>query len=200
MTDRPIASRNPKYFKKLYAANQDPWNFASSNYENAKYQATLAVLGKRNFESAFEIGCSIGILTRMLAERTQSLLAVDVVKSVLAAAKENCIACKHVRFENLRVPHAWPAEQKFDLIICSEVLYFLSPKDITRVAELAYESLFPDGLILLVNYTGQIDEPCNGDDAAEIFLKSRHCDLAVQKQIRREKFRIDVLAKRTNTI
>jgi 2-polyprenyl-3-methyl-5-hydroxy-6-metoxy-1,4-benzoquinol methylase len=153
----------------------------------------VEALGERNFHSAFEVGCSIGVLTSMLATKCQSLFAVDVVESALVMARETCAALKHVKFENLQVPLAWPEEQKFDLIICSEVLYFLSPMDIEIVAKLVFESLLPGGNVLLVNYTEQIDEPCSGDGAAEIFIKSSHNYLAVQKQIRNKNFRIELL-------
>jgi hypothetical protein len=132
----------------------------------------------------------------MLATKCQSLLAVDVVESTLTDAREYCAAFEHVRFQNLQVPHTWPVEQQFDLIVCSEVLYFLSPNDIAHVAELALQTILPGGYVLLVNYTRQIDEPCTGNEAAEIFIESSHNYLAVQKQIREEQFRIDLLVQR----
>src|ERR1700674_5851731 len=60
-------SFNPDYFERLYAIEADPWRFASSNYERAKYKATLDTLKDDRYEAVFEVGCSIGILTRMLA-------------------------------------------------------------------------------------------------------------------------------------
>jgi|ERR1700688_3256951 len=194
MTERK-ASRGPDYFSKLYAENPDPWDFSGSSYESAKYQMTLAALGERNFQNAFEIGCSIGILTSMLATKCLSLLAVDVVDSALATARENCKTLDHVGFKNLQIPVDWPSGQKFDLIICSEVLYFLSPEDIKRVSELAFESLLPDGNVLLVNYTEKIDEPCSGAEAAEAFIHFSRNYLVIRKQIAKDDFRIDLLIK-----
>lgn len=195
MTERGKASRGPDYFLKLYAENPDPWDFAGSNYEYTKYQMTLAALGERNFQNAFEIGCSIGILTRMLATQCRSMLAVDVVDGALSMARENCKTLDHVRFQNMQIPVDWPSGQKFDLILCSEVLYFLSPEDIKRISELISESLLPGGDVLLVNYTQKMDEPCTGDEAAEAFIHFSRNDLAVQKQISRHNFRIDLLRK-----
>jgi predicted TPR repeat methyltransferase len=189
-------SRGPEYFNKLYAANPDPWDFKSSPYEAAKYQATLAVLGGRTFKNAFEIGCSIGILTAMLAPKCRSLLAVDVADAALAKAAGNCAAFPHVKFANLQVPDAWPADQTFDLIVCSEVLYFLSPRDIVRLAGLAAESTLPGGLALLVNYTEPVEEPCSGNQAAEIFLQAAGDRFAVREQRAQDKFRIDLLMRK----
>jgi chemotaxis methyl-accepting protein methylase len=96
-----------------------------------------------------------------------------------------------VRFENRRLPQDWPA-QKFDLIVISEVLYFLNPADIRRLAKRATASLSPGGLVLLVNYTETIDEPCSGNEAADIFAAAAG-RLTRIRQIIRPKYRIDLL-------
>ena len=100
---------------------------------------------------------------------------------------------QHARFKNLQIPVDWPSGEKFDLIVCSEVLYYLSPVDIQRVSELAFKNLLPDGNVLLVNYTEKIDEPCSGDEAAEAFIHFSRNFLAVQKKIVNDNFRIDLL-------
>ena len=69
----PKTSLAPEYFEDVYNANDDPWNFASSEYEAAKYAATLAALPREKYASAFEIGCSIGVLTEKLAARCENL-------------------------------------------------------------------------------------------------------------------------------
>ena len=193
-------SRPATYFEQLYAANPDPWNFAASDYEKAKYAATIAALEDRYFHNVFEIGCSIGILTKLLSARCHSLLAIDLVESALADARINCAELPHVRFENFQVPYVWPSDQSFDLILCSEMLYFLSPPDIARVAHLAAGSLLPNGWILLVNFTGPIDEPCSGDHAAEIFIDACRGALVLRKCVRAESFRIDLLERQCQPI
>lgn len=60
-------SLEPEYFESLYTKEPDPWRFASSEYERDKYAATLVAISGRKIRSAFEVGCSIGILTRQLA-------------------------------------------------------------------------------------------------------------------------------------
>ena len=169
MTARGDPSRDEAYFDRLYEANPDPWDFATSLYERRKYQASLEALGKRKFAAAFEIGCSIGVFTALLAPRCQALLAVDAAAAPLRAAARICAGLAQVRFEKRIMPRDWPA-QKFDLIVFSEVLYFLNPADVRRCAALAREALLPGGCVLLVNYTAQIDEPCSGDEAAELFV------------------------------
>ena len=94
------------YFERLYERDPDPWNFATSPYEQGKYRETLAILGDRHFSRALEVGCSIGILTSLLAERCDELLAVDINGRALAAARDRCAANNNVRFERRAIPLA----------------------------------------------------------------------------------------------
>eukprot|EP01037_Dinobryon_pediforme_P001478 gene1476-1499_t len=62
-----------EHFEKLYAANPDPWNFNTSEYEAAKYAATLEALPRPRFHHGLEVGCSFGVLSRALAQRVPAL-------------------------------------------------------------------------------------------------------------------------------
>ena len=53
----------------------------------------------------------------------------------------------------MQVPRQWPNEG-FDLIVLSEVLYFLSPADIAATADHVVATLEPAGIVLLVNWRG----------------------------------------------
>ena len=66
---------DPAHFDRLYGADPDPWKFATSDYERDKYAATLAALPDRRFTRCYEVGCSIGVLTRQLAPRCDAILA-----------------------------------------------------------------------------------------------------------------------------
>jgi len=185
-------SRGPAYFENLYTANPDPWDFETSPYEHQKYQATLKMLAGRHFVSALEIGCSIGVLTQMLAQQCDGLLAVDIAASALSAAASRCAGLRHVTFENRQIPADWPA-QKFDLMLFSEVLYFFAPTDIAAAARKTCASALPGAVALLVNYTGQIDEPCSGDEAADHFIDAASGCFQRVHHARQENFRIDLL-------
>jgi len=192
--DRP-QSREAAYFERLYAANPDPWNFTSSAYEQRKYAATIEVLGGHCFSRGLEIGCSIGVLTKVLARHCTKLLALDVADQALAQARARCAGEQHVAFANMQVPRNWPAGQ-FDLIIFSEVLYFLDIADIERTAALADASLAPGGVLLLVNYTEDIDEPCSGEEAADSFIRVAVQSNILKRQVKDAAFRIDLLEKK----
>jgi 2-polyprenyl-3-methyl-5-hydroxy-6-metoxy-1,4-benzoquinol methylase len=133
MTRDANDSHGAAHFQRLYDANPDPWSFRTSAYEQEKYERTVEVLRGRRFRSGFEAGCSIGVLTRRLAERCDTLLAVDIVEAPLETARTACADQPWVRFACMDIATNWPGEQ-FDLIVLSEVLYFLSPEAIACVA------------------------------------------------------------------
>jgi SAM-dependent methyltransferase len=188
-------SLSPDYFESLYADNPDPWRFADNEYERQKYSATLAALSGRGFfRSAFEVGCSIGVLTRQLAPYCQSLLAVDVAEQALEQARRNCTCVNNVRFARMHIPHEWPAGE-FDLLVLSEVLYYFCADDILRVARHTISSLLPGGIVLLVHWTGPTDYPCDGDQAVEWYLTASG-EYLKRVLVRREpEYRLDLLIR-----
>ena len=182
----------PEYFEELYTKNRDPWNFATSTYEHSKYAATLEVLKRQPFGTVFEVGCSIGILTKALAANCVSVLAVDASTKALANARRNCESLSNVTLTRMRIPAEWPASS-FDLILLSEVLYFLSPADIRVTAQKTLRSLSSRGRVLLVNWLGETDYPCGGEEACNIFIAAVTSDLRIIEERRNSDYRLDLL-------
>jgi predicted TPR repeat methyltransferase len=189
---RRTASMPDAYFESLYQGGRDPWQFATSAYEREKYAATLAAIGTGRIGRAWEVGCSIGVFTQVLAPLCDSLLAVDVADSALAQARERCAGLPHVDVQRMRIPEEWP-EGRFDLIVFSEVLYYLAPDDISAAARRSLESLSQGGRIVLVHWTGETDYPCTGDEAAELFRESCGDRLTVSRHDRYPAYRLDLL-------
>src|SRR5919202_1295945 len=106
--DRPTQSRPARYFEEIYARDPDPWNFTTSAYERAKYEATMTALPKPRYARGFEVGCSIGVLTRMLAARCDELLSVDAAETPLQEARKRCADLAEVRFARMRLPDEAP--------------------------------------------------------------------------------------------
>ena len=191
------ASLPGRYFDDVYAASDDPWSFETSAYEAAKYDDSMAALGERRFASGFEIGCSIGVLTRRLAARCDRLLAVDVSESALARARARCADLPQVVFEQMQVPAAF-ASGPLDLVVMSEVGYYWSRADLDRALNLVEEALLPGGLLLLVHWTPPVhDYPLRGDDVHEAALaRARGAGrLRPVRGWRRERYRLDVLER-----
>ncbi len=180
------------YFDALYDTSPDPWSFETSAYEHAKYAATLAALPRARYARALEVGCSIGVLTHRLAARCDRLVALDPAVAALDRARQRCAALAHVDFMTARVPYDWPPG-RFDLILLSEVVYYLDAADVVRLAERVLGSLAPGGQVELVHWIRETDYPLSGDEAAERFIAAARGFLDVVAQQRTEDYRLDLL-------
>lgn len=191
-TGRRTKSLDTEYFKGMYATEADPWRFATSPYERDKYAATLAALPRPHYTSALEIGCSIGVFTHQLCPRCDALLGLDVVPSVLDAARERCADCPNAQIQLAAVPGTWP-EGQFDLILISEVAYYLDRADLARLVTRVRGAILPEADIVLVHWLGVTHYPLSGDDAAEGFIEGARDFARVFKQSRTAEYRLDVL-------
>lgn len=131
----------------------------------------------------------------MLASRCDALLAADIVEEPLETARRLCTELPWVRFARMHVPAEWP-EGRFDLIVLSELLYFLTPADIARLAARVLDVLDRDGVVLSVNWRGQGDDPCGGDEAAAKLLNETRSVLAVASHYHNAYYSIDMLIRR----
>ena len=184
-------SMQPAYFDALYAADADPWRFATSDYERDKYKATLDVIAGLSPGRIFEVGCSIGVLTRQIARLGGSVLSVDVAEAALAGARARCAGLENVELRRMQVPGAWP-DGVFDLILLSEVLYYLSDADLVATASAARDGLAARGSILLVHYVKPTNYPHSGDAAVEMFIAAGQFRRVLAR--RTEDYRLDLLA------
>ena len=158
-----------EYFNRLYSDNNDPWNFENSHYEHEKYERSILALGERTYESTFEIGCSIGVLSEKLAQRTKKLLSIDISGIPINAAKERCAKLDHVSFEVMDVSRNFPNEN-FDLIVMSEVGYYLEKENLLHVFNEINTHLLPGGNFLMVHWTSYVgDYPLTGKQVHLLF-------------------------------
>jgi SAM-dependent methyltransferase len=162
-----VTNTQRAYFEKMYASNPDPWGFATSWYERRKYALTVAALPLERYESAFEPGCSIGVLTSLLAPRCERLLATDLIGSVAEDARERLKEFSHVRVEIGAIPEYWPSE-KFDLIVLSELAYYFDSDALAQMVDLLTSSMVGHGTLVGVHWRGVTDYPLSGDEAHEI--------------------------------
>ncbi len=188
-------SLDATYFDDVYRRAADPWNFQTSEYESGKYAETLKSLPKNHYENAWEIGCSIGVLTEKLAARCAKLLAIDVADAALAQAAERCRHLPHVTVKKMRFPDDLPGG-KFDLILISEVAYYLSPSDWMAAQWKIVERLTENGSVVLVHWTPEVhDYPQTGDAVHASFINNTAGVLRRAVEKRTEKYRLDAFEK-----
>ena len=190
MPSRP--SLDSAYFEDVYARSPDPWGFRTSPYERGKYQATLDVLPRPRYGSVLEVGCSIGVFTRLLAGRCDAVLALDASARALVEARRDDADLAHVAFREATLPGDFP-DGRYDLVVLSEVLYYLSGADLDRLAGLCVDALAPGGQMVLCHWLGETDYPLGGDEAAERFIAAVAPRWRPTMARREPEYRLDLL-------
>ncbi|MGH9067874.1 MAG: SAM-dependent methyltransferase [Acidimicrobiales bacterium] len=144
-------------FEQMYRAAEDPWGLATRWYEQRKHALTLAALPKPRYRRAFEPGCSVGVLTALLARRCGSLLSFDVAGTAVARARARTAELANVEIRQAAVPEEWP-EGSFDLIVLSEVGYYLDASSMAELARLVGSSLDDGGTVVAVHWRPRVPE------------------------------------------
>lgn len=154
---------------RVHRDDPDPWQ-VDSPYERRKRAVTLASLPRERYADALEVGCSVGALAVDLATRCDRLLAIDASATAYALARERTAGLAHLDVRLARVPSQWPQGRR-DLVCVSEVGYFLSPRRLAEVVDLATGSLTDDGHLLLCHWRHQpVGWPLAGPAVHDAFL------------------------------
>jgi LmbE family N-acetylglucosaminyl deacetylase/SAM-dependent methyltransferase len=136
-------------FDAMFDDGPDPWRVLSSRYEERRRDLALSVLRRRHHPRVLELGCSTGVLTSRLAEVAGSVTAVDASARALQVARR--IVPTGVTWVHGAVPEAVPPGP-FDLVVLSELGYFLTPLELVRTLAAVRRSLAHDGEVLLVHW------------------------------------------------
>ena len=143
-------------FDGVHDHSKDPWNYGRSWYERRKRALTLAALPEEGYERGLEVGCSIGTLTAELAARCNNLLAVDASGTAVRRAEDLLAGTPGVRVEQRVLPGSWPGGT-YDLVVVSEVGYYLAPAELARLWDRVEASLEPGGTLLLCHWRHPIE-------------------------------------------
>lgn len=141
-------------FDRLYAADDDPWGFRDRWYEQRKYALTVAALTRPRYGRGLELGCSIGVLTRLLAARCDALLAVDGAGRAVALARAATADLAQVTVERAVLPGGFPAG-RFDLVVCSELAYYLAAPERAELIARTVAALPAGGELVAVHWRGR---------------------------------------------
>ncbi len=151
------------YFEGMFRADADPWAMRTRWYERRKRNLTLACLPQRKYMSVLELGCANGELSAKLANRSGQLLCCDTSATAIELAQARLAHRSNVQFWQGRLPKEWPPG-KFDLIVFSELGYYLDSTDLTQLIFSMRYALAQGGTIVACHWRPPIDGcPHTGD-------------------------------------
>jgi peptidoglycan/xylan/chitin deacetylase (PgdA/CDA1 family) len=145
-------------FESLFARSPDPWKYTNA-YECVKYDQTLSLLPPGPIRNALEIACAEGHFTEMLAPRVDKLIAADISQIALERAALRAREFSNVSYMHLDL-QTDELGRDFDLIVCSEVLYFLGNKQrLGSAAGKLADALGRGGHLIMAHANLIVDEP-----------------------------------------
>ena len=179
----------------------DPWNYGSA-YEQEKYALQLELLPDGPIETALELACAEGRFTEKLAPRVQRLVATDISATAWARARERCRDHAHIEWRTLDLL-ADDLPQGLDVIVCSEVLYFIEDEaQLRRVAERMVAALKPGGCLITAHALVLTEDmsrtgfdwghPWGATTIARVFAEL----LTLERSLHTELYRVDRFARR----
>lgn len=157
-------------FEKRYQADIDPWNYRDSWYEQRKYAITLACLPRERYRLAWEPACSIGVLSRALATRAERVMASDASATAVAEAQTGEVP-PNVNWEVRRLPD--PGPEGADLVVLSEILYYLDDSERDQVLQQAWDALGNQGDLIVVHWRSSSDDTYLSGDETHVWLRAR---------------------------
>jgi len=147
----PLDAPSDDALDDLHESSADPWKVRTSWYEKRKRAVTLASLPRERYSRALEVGGSVGALAAELAGRVDDLVVVDESRAATDAAHSSLGSLVGVEVVQGSVPEDWPAGH-FDLVVVSEVGYFLSPARLRRLVVRVESCLTDGGAVVLCHW------------------------------------------------
>ena len=190
-------SLDGSWFDAFYARNGlDPWGFERRWYERRKRAVTLAALPRERFGRALEVGCAIGVLTAGLAPRCDRLLATELSAAAAHLARDRLREAgdaSHVDVVVVDDARTVPAGP-FDLVVASEMLYYLDEPGLCATVDRLVDVLGDDGVLVACHWRHPVAEYPLSGDRVHALLRDRS-GLAVLAEHRERDFVLDVLAR-----
>jgi SAM-dependent methyltransferase len=137
------------YFELRYR-RRDPWKYLTSDYERERHQRMLAWCCALEPRRILELGCSEGVFTAALAAFNAEVVALDISARAVARARARCADFPRAQIVQADVRREIPAG-RFDLIVCTELLYYLELRALAGMRDRLVEHLAPGGSLLLVH-------------------------------------------------
>jgi predicted TPR repeat methyltransferase len=138
-------------FEALYRRDDDPWQYRSSDYERAKYAATLDACGDGPFRCALELGGSIGVFSAALAPRCRRLVTIDASDTAVRAATDALARFPQAAVLCGEIPDAIP-DERYDLVVASEILYYLPEEALRQTLVTLQERMDAGGRLVAVHW------------------------------------------------
>lgn len=169
--DRPVPA-DARHFDAKFRADPDPWDYRSSAYEAEKRARTVEACGPGGLGAVLELGAATGVLSAELAPRCARLTTIDFSPTAVAIARDRLAGAPHVEVLEGAVPDDLPDDARYDVVVASEILYYLSDDAFARALSRLPTLLQDGGRLVAVHWTGRADDLARSAAATHDALRS----------------------------
>ena len=152
---------------------------ADFDYLQPWERALLTRLPKR-YDRVLDVGCGHGALTRALADRADSVIALDVSPAMIHVARKHSLGRHNIEYVRADVLAYELPEAMFDIVVCVATLHHLP---FTSTVHRLANAVRPGGLLLIqdvVTRTGLRYVPTNALAWITRCLRSGWSDLGAE--------------------
>lgn len=144
-------------FEAMFQSSIDPWNYRTSLFEARKRQVLLRACGSNKVGRGLELACAIGETSRALMCRCLSLVATDGAPTALAEAKRLTPSELRIDYRLGLLPMDVP-RGPFNLIVVSEIAYYLSCRQLNELARTLIKVVATGGKIVVLHHVIPFDD------------------------------------------
>lgn len=183
-------------FDRLYRRYPDPWGYEWRDYERRKYAATLAACldgVAQPIGRALELGASAGVFSALLAPHCRELVTIDGAPTAVDRARERLADLTHVEVVLGEIPDGLPAGP-FDLVVASEILYYLRAPALATTLQKIVDALAPGGRLVAVHWRPPGPERPFSADEVHVLVR-RHQGLRAIDARHTDDYLLDVLER-----
>lgn len=138
-------------FEDLFQSDPDPWDYESSPFEAHKRSLLLKHVGLGPRGRVLELACANGVTTQTLMKVALRTAALDGSSTAIAQAQARLGNVGRLRLLHANLPDGMPRE-RFDLIVVSEIVYYLGSTAARRLAEGVADRIAPGGRVVVLHH------------------------------------------------
>ncbi|ACF14311.1 Methyltransferase type 12 [Chloroherpeton thalassium ATCC 35110] len=140
----------PAVFNWFYKFSSDPFDLEKSDYEAHKFALVAKCVQEIHVKNALDIGCGTGVLTEKISHFCTHILGIDFSTEAIETAKNRCAGQSNIRFLAADI-RAFQPPETYDLVLCSEVLYYVGEPDLEKFLGLLHVALSENGRLIVVD-------------------------------------------------
>lgn len=144
-------------FDSKFQDDPDPWGTFAGRDEARKRTAIKHAIGARSHGRVLELAAGNGSNSQMILRRSLRLIACDGAPTAVALTRQQLSGRPRAQVEQCALPEELP-DGRFDLVVVAEILYYLSPASLARLASNFGRLLSSNGSIVMAHHHLRFDD------------------------------------------